>query len=98
MLTISPPVFFESRLYLRRMRSSADVNVLFSLFSFEGNKRRLQSSALAASVFALRFAALTSLAREIKWYFFSAVPEEFVHCSHQFFHSMRFLKPTLKTG
>ena len=67
MLTISPPVFFESWLYLRRTRGSADVNVLFSLFLFEGNKRRLQSSVLAASVFALRFAALTSLARAIKW-------------------------------
>jgi len=42
------------------MRGSADVDVLFSLFSFGGNKRRLQSSALAVSVFPLRFAALTS--------------------------------------
>ena len=46
-LTISPLAFFGSWLFLRRMRGSADV-LLFSLFSVGGNKRRLQSSALAA--------------------------------------------------
>ena len=47
-----------------RVRGSANVDVSFSFFLFGGNNRRLQSSALAASVFALRLAALTSCEQE----------------------------------
>ena len=47
-----------------RVRGSANVDVSFFFLLFGGNNRRLQSSALATAVFALRFAALTLCEQE----------------------------------
>ena len=101
-LTISPLAFFESWLFLRRMRGSADV---FRFFAKTATTQRMQcfrleeiSGVCKVQPWLLRslsYASRLSRCAKNKMGIFS---EEFARYSRHFFHSSRFLKTTSKAG